>query len=362
MTDNIFEQLFELFQQPGPVNWKLANEILKTVVGPGEPIEPRLAEEYRELATAAQLRLQEVMPVDVPSNDLHPVDARTWAQENHQSFRHLIEPLADKLAIGGASGEGDPMAALLQPLGPALLGMQAGSMVGLMSRRILGQFDIGVPPTESDKMYVVVPNVEAFASEHGLDHQQVRLWTVMHEVAYHAELEVEWVRERFHDLIESFYDTVEFDPSGLTEALGSMQDPGALQELLGGEADMSKLIGSSHDAARLGELQAFIAFLEGYADFAVRKAGGNLLPDLERIDEAQGRRRAQPTEAEESLRQLTGLEFQRHRVRDAAALCAEIERRWGPETLTDIWDDPERLPHLTELNDAVGWAARVLLD
>ena len=46
MSDNLFEQLFELFQTPGPINWRLAREVTKSLAGSPEPIEPLLAEEY----------------------------------------------------------------------------------------------------------------------------------------------------------------------------------------------------------------------------------------------------------------------------------------------------------------------------
>ena len=363
MSDSIFEQFFRLLQESGPVNWRLAEEILKTMIGPGEPLDPRLTEEYRELAVAAQLLLDSSLPLSVPKSDLHPVDAKTWAQENQQSFRYLIEPLAGKMSFGGGdAASADPMAAMLQPLGPALLGMQAGSMVGAMSQQILGQFDGGLPPADSDRMYLVVPNVERFATEHNLDAQQVRMWAAMHEVAYHAVLEVDWVRPRFAQLVDEFYETLQFDPSRLTDALGSMEDPMALQEMLGGPSAMSDLMGATHDIASLDAVQAFAAFIEGYTDYAVGTVAGSRLPQLERIAEAHHRRRTESADADQTFTQFTGLELQRHRAKDAAEFCDEVQHRWGEDALPRIWEQADRTPTLAELTDPVGWAARVLLD
>ncbi len=39
--DSIFSRLFELFQSPGPVNWRLADEVRKSLVGAAEPVGPR---------------------------------------------------------------------------------------------------------------------------------------------------------------------------------------------------------------------------------------------------------------------------------------------------------------------------------
>ena len=96
--EGLFEQLFKLLQSSGPVNWKLAREVTKSLAGSPIPIEPGVAEEYRELAHVADVRLSAI--ADLPSHspgELNPTDRATWAAENQQSFRVLVEPLADKL-------------------------------------------------------------------------------------------------------------------------------------------------------------------------------------------------------------------------------------------------------------------------
>ena len=364
MSDNLFERLFELFQSPGPVNWKLAKEVTGSLVGTPEPIEPTLAEEYQELGLAAQLRLNAVAPFDVSGSRLpDPVDRVAWAAENEQSFRYLVEPLAGKLTPGiGGLGEAAPMAAMLEPMGPAILGMQAGTMVGFMSHRVLGQFDTGVPALDHDQMLLVPPNVEAFANDHGLDARQVRLWATMHELAHHGVLSVEWMRAHVLEVTGEFFSGVEFDMSGLMERLGGMQSPDEMESLLSGSSGMGSLLGRKEQPEQEARVQALTAFIEGYADHLVSNASQGMLPDLERIDEAYARRKAEPNQAEQALQQLAGLDLQRHRSRDAAAFCEEVERRWGSDALHSVWDDPTRLPTLAELTDPVGWAARVWLE
>ncbi len=363
MSDNLFERLFELFQSPGPVNWKLAKEVTGSLVGEREPIEPGLAEEYQELGLAAQLRLDAVSPLDVSASRLpDPVDRVAWAAENEQSFRYLIEPMAGKLTPEVGMGEALPMAGMLAPMGPAILGMQAGTMVGFMSHRVLGQFDTGVPALDHDRMLLVPQNVEAFAVDHGLDARQVRLWATMHELAHHAVLAVEWMRAHILEVTGEFFAGVEFDMSGLMERLGGMQNPEEMESLLSGSSGMASLLGRKEQPEQAARVQALTAFIEGYADHLVATAGADMLPDLQRIDETYGRRKAEPNQAEQALQQLAGLDLQRYRSRDAAAFCAEIERRWGAEALNSIWADPDRMPTLAELTDPVGWAARVWLE
>ena len=364
MDENLFEQLFRLLQSSGPVNWKVAREVTKSLAGEPEPIEPAIAEEYRELAVAAALRIEAAASLpSSPGGELHPTDRATWAADNQQNFRVLVEPLADKLSMGELPSEAASMAAMLQPLGPALLGVQAGTMVGFMSHRVLGQFDTGVPTMDHDRPYLVVPNIEGFGVDHGLDLRQARLWAALHETAFHKILAVEWLRGHFVAVMAAFYDSVEFDLAGLMGKLTSLEDPAEIEALIGeDQSGMPSLLKAESDPERLATVQAFTAFVEGYGDYVVRLAGADVLTDLERIEEAYSRRRAEPDQAEQSLQQLAGLDLQRHRARDAASFCFEISRRWGDDALNRVWDDPEHLPTLGEIEDPVGWAARVLLE
>jgi putative hydrolase len=367
--EGIFEQLFKMLQSSGPVNWKLAREVTKSLAGHPEPVDPSVAEEYRELAHVAQVRISTVTNLpSPPPGELNPTDRATWAAENQQSFRILVEPLADKfsnLSSGGIPGmEGGGMDAMLAPLGPALLGIQAGTMVGFMSHRALGQFDTGIPAMDHDRPYVIVPNLDDFAIDHGVDHRQVRLWAALHEVAFHRIMAVEWIRGRFVNLVEAFYETVEIDASDLLGKLsGAMGDPAELQRMFGeDDADTAGMIKGTSDPERLAELQAFTAFIEGYADMVVSDAGRDLIPAIDRIEDAYNRRRTEPNQAEQFLQQFAGLDLERHRAADARKFCTDVVERWGEETLARVWHEPENMPNLNELTDPIGWVARVVLD
>ena len=370
--EGIFEQLFKLLQSSGPVNWNLAREVTKSLAGPAQPIEPAVSEEYMELAHAAELRISATTDLPSPTaGELNPTDRATWAAENQQAFRILVEPLSDKLSEISDAGAipglpenlgGMDMGAMLAPLGPALLGVQAGTMVGFMSHRILGQFDTGIPAMDHDRLYVIVPNLDAFAIDHGVDHRQVRFWAALHEVAFHRIMAVEWVRGRFVTLVEAFYESVRLDLSDLMGKLGSMSDPEEMQRMFDAEQEGNGLLRAESDPARLAEIQAFTAFIEGYADRVVRIAGGELLPGIDRIEEAYNRRRTEPSQAEQFLQQFVGLSLDRWRAKDASAFCDQVVERWGDNALHKVWEDPANMPTLAELSDPIGWNARVLLD
>jgi putative hydrolase len=250
---------------------------------------------------------------------------------------------------------------LIGQLAPALLGMQMGSTVGAMSHRVLGQFDVGLPPLGQEAAYFVVPNIEAFAADHGLEVRQARLWIALHEVIHHAEFAVDWVADHFDGLIGEFVQEARIDPASLEERLGSLQDPEAMQRMMEDPTALSGLLASEEQQPVLSDIRAFMAFMEGYAEYVIDRSAAGMLPEADRLREAVDRRRAEPTQGEQMLQRVLGLDLEHHRYRRGTSFCADVDRRWGAEALDRIWEGPELLPTEDELDDVVGWAARVLL-
>ncbi len=357
MTDNLFDRLRRLLESAGPVNWGLAREIAESLAGEAEPVDPWVAEEFVDLTHTAALRVAAVSPLDAAAaGEVRALDRRSWAALSVAGFAYLAEPLAAKMA-GSEGGATDPLA---QQLGPALVGMQMGSMAGFLSHRVLAGFDAGLP-IEGAPPTFVVPNVAAFTADHGLDARQARLWLAMHEATHCAEMSLPWVRRHLAGLVAAFVDGLRPDPAGLQERLEALQDPEHLQGLLEDPAALSGLAPGPESEEALGRLQAFMALLEGYAEWLVGRAAPGLIPEAPRLREAIDRRRAEPSPGEQILQRMLGLDLQHHRYRRGTGFCDEVARRWGDDALARLWDGPEALPTSADLDDPVGWAARVLL-
>ena len=361
MSDNLFDRLFELFQTTDSVNWGLSEEIIKSVAGDRQPLEPQLAEEYQELALAASLQLASSGVLDADVGVVpEPIDPTGWAHANHRSYAYLLEPLAT--ALGGAGGSADPLAAMMGPLGPALSGLQAGSMVGFMSHTVMGQFDAWLPTLDQSKAFVVIPNIEAFANTHSLDTRQVRLWATLQELVNHATLRRPSVRARIADDVADLIDGIDFDPARLMEKLGDLGDQSGLQAMLSDSESISALIGGERSSEASRAFETTAAFIAGWGDHLVERAAGSMLPDLAPINEAHQNRRAEAPDGADQLQQFVGLDLRTRQAADAAIFCADVVRRWGTDALDRVWELPENIPQPGELTDSIGWAARVLLD
>jgi uncharacterized protein (DUF2342 family) len=82
------------------------------------------------------------------------------------------------------------------------------------------------------------------------------------------------------------------------------------------------------------------------------------MPAAGRLQEAVRRRRAAGGPAESAFAALVGLELRPRRLRDAAALWAQITRDSGPAARDAVWDHPDLLPGTEDLDDPTGYAAR----
>ena len=345
-TDDLFSRLFELFNQPGPVNSKLAAEVAHHIVGAAEPVDPWAAEEMRDLAHLAEFRLEgSNPPAQVPTLDLHLLDQRSWVDRNLVTFQYLVEPLAGSLGSGSASG---PLGPFLPSLGPALAGIQLGSTVAAMAQSAMGHFDLPLPG--QGPLALIGSTLDEFAAEHALDKRQVRLWAVISELANRVVWNVGWVAPHLSDLLAAWIEDLK--PEVLLERLSAYSDPEELRSMLEG-GDRDELIESLQgDPAKREPLEVFLAVVAGYTQQMVATAAGDLLPNL---DEIRGRWLERPGRVwppgQTAERMAAAFEF-----------LEEIGRRFGPPAWENLIEGPASLPTPAELNDPVAWAARVLLD
>lgn len=356
MSDNLFDRLAELFQSSGPVNWKMAREIAESVAGQAEPVEPWLAEEMQDLAATAAMRIAGASPLAPTAADVAVLDRRGWASANVEAFAYLAEPVADKL--GGSGGAG-PLEGVMQQLGPALLGLQMGSVVGSLSQRVLGSFDVGLAVGEMPHMTFVAPNLDEFGAD--LDPRQARLWVAFHEVIHHTAFSLSWVRDRFLYLINDFVEGLEVDPEAIQRRMEAFQDPEEMQRALQDASGLTGLLAGEDQAEPLAAIRAFMAAIEGYGDWLMERAAPGLIPEAPQLRNAIDARRSEPDPGEAMLQQLIGLDLDHANYRQGLWFCDDVARRWGAEAVDRIWEGPDMFPTLAELEDAVGWAARVLI-
>jgi putative hydrolase len=351
MSDDLFSKLFELFNQPGPINWKLAAEVARHLSGDRQPVEPWAAEEFRELARLAEYRLEEVAPFPVRAAvDVLPLDPRSWAEKNLELYGSLIEPFAS--SMGG--GEAAPMMA---QLAPAMIGLQVGSLVGSLSAWAMAGFDAGLPPDQTGPLALIVPNIESLEVSN-VDAREIRLWVVANEVAFRAVCEVPWIHDRLADLVADYAAAAQIDPTKLSGLMIGGTDPSEIEKAIAEAGGIEGLFGGEEAEAPRAELEAFLGVITGCARLLARRAVGEIAPSFDKIS---GVRDLEREEVADTPAIGVG-PVPPEATQAGDAFNQEVERRYGDDALVTLWADPSRMPSAAELRDPTAWAARVLLD
>jgi putative hydrolase len=348
MSENIFEKMMGLFNQPGPVNRAIIEEIAMSLAGPGEPLDPSLTDEYQELGNLALLQTATI--ADLPNLDnprIDPVDRATWTRDNLGAFDYLAEPLGGRL-----SAENSMMA----PIASSMIGMQLGSLIGSLSHFALGGFDVGLV-AKSPRGYLIVPAVESFAREHALDSRQLRLWASLHESLHLRISSIDWIAARYASLLTEYLNGLNVDMGQIMGQMQGMTDPSQAEEMFS-EGGLQGLLGESENDEARRDAQALLAVVGGMRRHFVAGFADQYGLDLVEIRKALVSRSLEPEGTPNGTMALPTLEG----ISAGEAFCDEVVERWGPSTLPKILSDPEAAPTASELQDPVGWAARVLLD
>src|SRR5690606_37892406 len=115
----------------------------------------------------------------------------------------------------------------LAPVASRVAGVEVGVVLGWMSSRVLGQYDLLVVedenPEDQDIVYYVGPNILGLEKRFAFPPREFRHWLALHEVTHRAQCTgIPWMREHFLGLVQETVNTVDPDPKRFAEALGRM--------------------------------------------------------------------------------------------------------------------------------------------
>lgn len=303
-----------------------------------------------------------------------PVTRGQWAATTLDAWRPLFERLAGSLTPAAPPAPPDPsdplgfMAPLMAMMGPMMLGMTAGSMIGHLSRRSFGQYDLPVPRTPNDDLMVIPANLETFATEWSIPADDLRLWVCAQEITMHSVLRIPHVRTAVDDSLSAYAAGFEPDPHALEDRLGSLEldlsDPTAMSGMQSLFSDPEVLLGAIQSQAQrdmLPRFEALIAALVGYVDHIVDTVGSSLLSNTTMISEAVRRRRVQADDSDRFVERLFGLELTQATYDRGAAFIAGIVERSGEDGLVRLWESERTLPTPAEIDAPGLWLARIEL-
>lgn len=369
----MFGDIARLFASQGPVNWDVARQMAAWIAteGQSEPnVEPLERIRLEELMRVADLHVSQATGLTTTMADgmlrAVPVPRGEWASRSLDAYRPFLERLSSSLGAGGDGGVGpDPATQLLgdlgKVLGPVLLGVQSGYMVGHLSRRALGQYDLPIPRPPADELLIVPANLDAFTEEWSVPPADLRLWVCTREVAVHAVLARPHVRARLQALLDEYVSGFDVDPGALEASLGDLDpsDPSGFQAVLGNPETLLGVLQTPRQREVLVLIDTLITTIEGYVDHVLDLVGRGLIGSYGMLTEALKRRRVETADGDRFVQRLLGLELGQAQYDRGAAFVRGVVERAGEDGLRRLWQSERELPTPAELDAPGLWLARI---
>ena len=269
-----------------------------------------------------------------------------WAAANIESMVGLMSPLLNRIEERIESTPGGDLVKLAYR--PAL-GLQLGAILGLLSHRVLGQYD--VIAGSSDDIWFVGTNLVVMERRLGFVPRDFRLWVVLHESTHRSQFEGNpWLRDHFLGLVSDLFESVDLDPkSFLARIVEAIRNP---------QTEFPVAILSPEHREKFHRLQAFMSVIEGHGNFVMDRIAESRIPTHSRMKRTLRDRTTATTPLGRLLRRLLGLELKMQQYEQGQKFFQTVVERGGPDAVRGTFASPESLPTIEEIRDPGRWLAR----
>ncbi len=341
------------------IPWPFARRVGGLVAGSHPLAESYLVEhlsqDFPRIVEIANEAVSEETRLSVPGQpEVTVVTRRQWVERNVEVFSALLSPveqkLSDQISRSGADGP---------TLAKRLVAGQTGALLGFLSRRVLGQYELVVPGGEDgDSIAFVGANVLHLERAHQLRPSEFRTWVALHEAAHRAQfVGVGWMRGYFHSLVADMVGTVDPDEGRVARLISEMRKARRSGEPIIDERGLFGFLAAPAQRHNLDRIQALMSLLEGHGHAVMNRLGHQLLVSPSRMDFLLKARRSDPKTA--AFFRLTGIELKLRQYEEGEKFVLAVERAAGWKTLDLAWAEPSSLPTLAEIKDPHSWLKRV---
>jgi coenzyme F420 biosynthesis associated uncharacterized protein len=342
------------------VDWTLARQVARFAAGnssapmlddPGFPA--RVAATERTLSEYTGLTPVGAVPAP------ETVSRAEWAEVNVDAMADMLEPVTERLGkrFVGAGAFAGP----LRIAAGATVAAEIGLVVGYMSQRVLGQYELSLlDPARPARLLFVEPNLARAIRDLDVDADSFLSWIVLHELTHVLQFSgVPWLREHLGSLIREYLATVEVRiERGSAGGLPSLPNPARLLESFR-EGGLVALVQTREQRAIMDRMQATMSVIEGYSEHVMDAVGSDVLPAYEGLRDAMDRRRRSRSAPERVLQRLLGLEMKMRQYELGKKFSDAVVDGHGIAVLNRVWESPEALPTPAELRRPDVWVERI---
>jgi len=389
----LFGDLAKAMAGQGPLQWDVARQVAISTATNGTNteanVDPSSRVSLEQLAPIADMHVRNYTGLTTCTSagagtalpNIVVTNHSTWVHHTLESYKPLFTQLATALSNPNIETpqpsneldidiETDQIATMMSSLNkmmaPAMMGMSIGSMIGQLSLRAFGQYDLPIPREPKNQLLLVASNVEQFANDWSIAVDDMRMWVLIHELTSHAVLSVDHVRDSINQQISKYIAGFRPNPNALMDRLTTMDlgttDPMAMmQKFLTDPTIILGAVRSPEQERQAPVLDAMIASIIGYIDHSVDAMEALVLGGGAQIAEAVRRRRVESAPHDSFVEQLLGLRLTRQQVERGHGFASRVTERAGHDGLSQLFNKAGNLPTPNELDAPGLWLARIEL-
>lgn len=289
------------------------------------------------------------------------ISREAWVHDNIATFAGLMGKVEkDLLEQVAPSGMGI-VRATMAIANRKLTSRQVGYLMGFLSQRVLGQYDLALLSAEAEpgRLVFVEENIRATASALGVPLNPFRMWIALHETTHAFEFEAHpWLRPFLASRLERQLSSLASAASAADRGAAARLRA-ALRGASAGENWMEGLM-TPAQKREFREIQAVMSLLEGFGDHVMDEVGRELVPEVATISSRFHARRAQRSGMERAMMRLTGMDLKMEQYKKGEEFVSAIAGARGAEALRTLWRGPETLPSPEEIDQPASWVTRVM--
>jgi uncharacterized protein (DUF2342 family) len=349
----------------------------------------------------------------VPDAEL--VTREQWVSVNLDTLAGLLDPVAERLE--SRMEFAGPLAGALKAAASATLAAEAGLVMGYVSQRVLGQYEVpllgpmpdrahpaepgasrdphpahpaepgasrdphpahpaepgasrdphpahpaepGASGLAPPRLLFVAPNLRKAVRELQVEPDAFHRWICAHELTHVFQFQgVPWLREHMSGMVREYLATVDVRiDRGAAGGLPSLPSPGRLVEAFR-EGGLAAIVQTREQRELMARVQAAMAVIEGYSEHVMDAIAREAIPGHEKLRTAMDARRRSRSAPERIVERLLGLDFKLRQYELGKRFCDAVAEAAGMEGLNRVWDSPEALPSLEELEKPNAWLERL---
>jgi coenzyme F420 biosynthesis associated uncharacterized protein len=352
------------------IDWELAARVAIRAAGRTPTLHPgaraQLQERYEAMLRDIEAPIARYVgnELSLANTAVEVMDRAAWIRANMRNFRYLLQPVEDFYKENvDRTRFGPPLA--FQQAARVMLSSQVGVLVGYLSRRVLGQYDIallGEEPVTGGKLYFVEPNLRQVEETLGVPPDELRRWIALHEATHAHEFELyPWVRTYLNSSLRQYLRLLIEDMRGR----GEVGDSTLLtivsrfvNNLRQGHNVINALM-TPQQRELMSRLQALMALAEGYSNHVMNRVGKELLPNFDLIHERVDRRQRQRSQVEQLFLKISGLSLKMEQYKLGERFVDAVVRERGIAFANRAWEAPEVLPSEAEIREPERWIERM---